>query len=223
VRDRLLFGTDHWMVRVRCAPKSYWNYFRTRLRKYMGDAAGANAWDAMTRTNPSRFLGLPLHGRADATPPIRGYARYIGDHAAEVGELPAPWLKGLAEAELFRSVTFEEGFSLNRLCMDCPADRAIYEFFRDSSRFGMSKKLDPRQAGDLPLRELRYFKITGNQRSLAMKRVALTLFKNIRIATKCSAGDAVPVSIQKMLSDGDLRLAELARNITVSIRLEAPQ
>ncbi|MDZ4200452.1 MAG: amidohydrolase family protein [Kiritimatiellia bacterium] len=223
VRDRLLFGTDHWMVRVRCAPKSYWNYFRTRLRKYMGDAAGADAWDAMTRTNPSRFLGLPLHGRIAATTPIRAYARYIGDHAAKVGQLPAPWLKELAEAELFRSVTFEEGVSLNRLCMDSPVDRVIYEFFRDSSRFGMSKKLDPRQTGDLPLRELRYFKITGNQRSLAIKTVTVILFKKICTATKCSASVAVTVSIQKMLSNGDMRIAELARNITLSIRMEAPE
>ncbi|MBM4153831.1 MAG: hypothetical protein FJ221_02220 [Lentisphaerae bacterium] len=106
VRERLLFGTDHWMVRVRCAPGSYWHYFRTRLRHYMGDGAGSAAWDAMTQTNPARFLGLPLHGRSDATPPIRGYARYVGDHAAEVGERPAPWLRRLAETELFRSVTF---------------------------------------------------------------------------------------------------------------------
>jgi predicted TIM-barrel fold metal-dependent hydrolase len=93
VRDRLLFGSDHWMVRVRCAPASYRDYFRTRLRTYLGKAAGVEAWDRMTQANPARFLGLPLHGNTEVSAAILRHARFIRAHAAELATAPAAWVR----------------------------------------------------------------------------------------------------------------------------------
>jgi predicted TIM-barrel fold metal-dependent hydrolase len=220
VRERVLFGTDHWMVRVRCAPKSYWNYFRTKLRKYLGDADGAAAWDRMTQANPARFLGLPLHGCVTPAAPIRRYARFVGDHAAKVGEIPAAWLKLLVEEQLMRSVTFITGFALGSLCMDRPVDRAIYTYFRKSGKFGMSDPLDPDHASDLPLRELRYYKYKGAQRSLAMKKVASDLHAAICQALQIAgpargAKAGVLGKITAALGDGDMLLRDFARNMTL--------
>jgi len=47
IRDRILFGTDFFMNRVRLKDKNYWSYFEDRLGTDFETIAGVN---------PQRFL-----------------------------------------------------------------------------------------------------------------------------------------------------------------------
>ncbi|MCP3952713.1 MAG: amidohydrolase [Desulfobacterales bacterium] len=49
IQERILFGTDFFMNRVRLKDRNYWSYFKDRL---------GSDFDTIAETNPQRFLGL---------------------------------------------------------------------------------------------------------------------------------------------------------------------
>jgi len=49
IQDRILFGTDFFMNRVRLKDKNYWSYFKDHL---------GSDFDIIAGTNPQRFLFL---------------------------------------------------------------------------------------------------------------------------------------------------------------------
>lgn len=110
-RDRILFGTDFFLVRQRCREESYWAYYQIHFK--------TDEWDLLTRTNPARFLGLTgdasedgLDDLGDGTPNkdggpranILNYLRWLVVRAQEVGRVPAPWALDLIELHVAKNV-----------------------------------------------------------------------------------------------------------------------
>lgn len=82
--DRIIFGTDSWLLRLNMDDALYWKYFERNL--------SAAELDLITQTNPAQFLGLPVAGAA-ARRNIQRYIQYIESHAGAVGATPAQWLR----------------------------------------------------------------------------------------------------------------------------------
>jgi predicted TIM-barrel fold metal-dependent hydrolase len=81
IKERILFGSDFFLIRVRLREDSHWRYFEGRFT--------AAEFQAISETNPVAFLGLPA---SKAQPNIDRYVDFIVQHNKEVGEMPAPWL-----------------------------------------------------------------------------------------------------------------------------------
>jgi len=80
IKDRILFGTDSWMLRMNMADEAYWSYFRNKL--------SVAHFNTITQSNPKRFLGLqPLRKN------IQQYIDFQKSNRKNVGAFPATWLK----------------------------------------------------------------------------------------------------------------------------------
>ena len=80
VKERILFGTDSWMLRMNMADEAYWSYFRAKLSQ--------GHFNQITQSNPKRFLGLqPLKTN------IKRYINFQKSNRKNVGAFPATWLK----------------------------------------------------------------------------------------------------------------------------------
>ncbi len=83
-RNRILFGSDFFLVRQRLQEKSYWQYFESRLTKA--------EFKRIAEQNPRRYLGLPV-GNGKASWALQNYARFLwGNRTKLTLASPAVWL-----------------------------------------------------------------------------------------------------------------------------------
>jgi predicted TIM-barrel fold metal-dependent hydrolase len=83
--DRILFGTDFWLVRMVLTEKNYWEYFESTLND-------KNLFVKMTSTNPKRYLGISdVPGQSNEN--IKNYIKFIADHQSVVDpEAASQWV-----------------------------------------------------------------------------------------------------------------------------------
>lgn len=89
-RDRILFGTDTWVVRLRLSESSYWRFFQDGV-----DTHGLTKpeFRRLAETNVHRFLGLPLSGpNLPMRPNIERYVEFVRERLDQLRAKPAPWL-----------------------------------------------------------------------------------------------------------------------------------
>lgn len=141
VGARLLYGTDAWLLRLDMAFSGYLGLWKP---------AAGDAWDAISRHAPQRFLGFHGDDPDDWGQNLRRHVAFVTEHRGEVGAEPAEWLA--------RAVG--QDFSVTR---DRPGwDRRKYAV-RDTYQFlGPYLPAHVRQRGfrahrDVVLRELSYF------------------------------------------------------------------
>lgn len=83
--ERILFGTDFWLIRPRLSEASHWRFYE--------DGLTGDQMEQMATANTHRFLGLPPAGMS---PAVSRYVQFIADNLDAVGDLiraPAPpWL-----------------------------------------------------------------------------------------------------------------------------------
>lgn len=85
-RERILFGTDFWMMRLRLREGAHWSFFRGNL--------SAESWNLLASRNPARFLGLPDVGGTAGSIAIEEHVEWIAERAAaKLTARPAPWLE----------------------------------------------------------------------------------------------------------------------------------
>jgi predicted TIM-barrel fold metal-dependent hydrolase len=109
-RDRIIFGSDFYLVRLRVREDNLWRYFRSHFED--------DQWDRITRANPARFLGLtggpgagldnlggpPPNKEGGPRQNILGYLKWLVVRAQEVGRDPAPWALELIEKRVAQNV-----------------------------------------------------------------------------------------------------------------------
>ncbi|NBC27801.1 MAG: amidohydrolase family protein [Bacteroidetes bacterium] len=86
VQNRILFGTDSWLLRLNMSDELFWSYFREKL--------SGERFRQIASTNPKMFLGID--------PPkknIERYIRYHKENRNRVGSLPNAWLHDQVGAE----------------------------------------------------------------------------------------------------------------------------
>ncbi len=109
-RNRILFGSDFYLVRLRLREDNLWRYFESHFDK--------NQWELVTRLNPARFLGLTggsgpgLTNLGDRTPnpdggPCRNilnHLSWLSVHNTEIGHQPPAWALELIEKRVAKDL-----------------------------------------------------------------------------------------------------------------------
>lgn len=86
VQNRILFGTDSWLLRLNMSDELFWSYFREKLSD--------DQFERIASTNPKVFLGID--------PLKKNFERYIKFHKKNrknVGSQPNSWLHEQVDAE----------------------------------------------------------------------------------------------------------------------------
>ncbi|MBU0993031.1 MAG: amidohydrolase [Proteobacteria bacterium] len=79
--DRILWGSDYFLVRQRLREKNHWNYIQAML--------GRDLFTRIADINPTRYLGLDPKERSWA---IDNYVQFVSRNSQHVETMPAPWL-----------------------------------------------------------------------------------------------------------------------------------
>jgi predicted TIM-barrel fold metal-dependent hydrolase len=196
--ERILFGTDSWLLRLNIDDALYWRWFETRLQK--------SELDRIMRTSPARFLGLPIDG-LPMRPNIARYVAMLEKHADRVGAMPSAWLRAVSTANWRPSPTSLSWSRTN------PAHVTVYNHFRGQ----IPKKKIGRGFDDcagLRLFELDYFTfggsppppliLSGNTRNL----MSLCL-KNGGVPEEPHTLDSVRDRFMEILAEGRYTLADM--------------
>ncbi len=83
--DRVLFGTDYWLIRPRLTEANHWKFFEQLI--------GTERFDQIAKENPQRFLGM-ADGSNDA---LGNYLDLIASRHQEIEAMPATWLLAAVE------------------------------------------------------------------------------------------------------------------------------
>lgn len=115
-RDRIIFGTDSWLVRVSMSESAYWHYFEQQLTPA--------EFTQITETAPSRFLGLSTSMGAN----LQRHLKWLEARAEQVGRVPASWVTE-ASAVTFKPTLDEPTWSRGNR-----AHVLLYQFLRFSMK-----------------------------------------------------------------------------------------
>lgn len=205
-KERIVFGTDSWLLRLSMDDAAYWRYFESKVTR--------DEFILLTRTAPARFLGLPLDG-APARPNIVRHVEWLEEHAAHVGAEPATWLREFRPDIAWTVVRTDPTWSRNNR-----AHVATYNYFMD--------QIPPRlreggfdDAAPLRMRQLNYFGGRGPS-ATKLKGNAMNLVAH------CEAYGGVPepgydrgviqARLEALLAEGDRTLADTAGSIDAMYR-----
>ena len=142
LKERVLFGTDSWIMRLNTSERAFWEYFRQHL--------SAEEFDQIAGIAPRAFLGFPGGDSGPLRANLRRHVDFLADHCAEVGATPPEWVRREVGAE----------FSVSREATDwcstrLPA-RRTFQYFRRL----LPRRLERApfvECRGVPLRELTYF------------------------------------------------------------------
>lgn len=113
--DRILYGSDFQLVRMRAREENYRSYYEQNLQE--------SRFKKIAEPNPAAYLGLPKDDGTGAAANIINFAQFLAEHRTEVGMIPLPWVSTLLRKETGESV----GFVANPFGMDfTPRNPAHY-------------------------------------------------------------------------------------------------
>jgi predicted TIM-barrel fold metal-dependent hydrolase len=203
--DRIIFGTDSWLVRLSLPDEVYWRYFETKL--------GPSLFARIAEAAPRRYLGLPDDQGGGARENIRRHVAWLEQHRTAVGAAPARWVASLSSAVFTPSRTDPHWSPNNR------AHVSTYKFFRFDA-----KQIRPEHvglgfegSGKLRLRQLGYWTREHESDALFNQRrqnTAVAMESYLRTNGAGYEGDYDRQSaidrLFLLLDDGDRTLAEAA-------------
>jgi len=194
--DRILFGTDSWLLRLNVDDSAYWAYFQTHCTKAQ--------FERIAGTNPRRFLGIPEAGGQPA-PNILRHLEFLERNAAAVGALPAKWVRDHSSAT-WSVVRGDLSWSRNNV-----AHVAAFNTFKTQIPPRLNKGFD--ESGALRLRQLDYFGDGRKPSDNRLKTHALNLMTQCDHYGGRPEGTYDNASIRPMLmellGDGNRTLADL--------------
>lgn len=146
VRDRILFGSDFFLVRMRLREDNHWRYFERQF--------SAAHFKRVTETNPAAFLGLPGADGAGAARNIRRHVDFLVSRKFEVGAPPAPWVLAAVRQAYGDTVQFVPNPFGLRWSINNDAHYYADQFLRTQMSEVHRKTCNFLQAGGLLVREL---------------------------------------------------------------------
>lgn len=195
--DRIIFGTDSWLLRLNVDDAIYWQYFERNL--------GAARFKKIAEDVPRSFLGLPGNG-VDAKPNAARHLAFLEEHAGEVGGVPAAWVRE-ASSVSWNVVRRDAGWTLNNW-----AHRLTFSYLRDQIPGKVSDRDFP-EAGPIRLRQLEYFRRhAGGPSSRIVEGKALELMAMCSRYGKPEIGHtdaSILASLQETLADPNRTVAEV--------------
>lgn len=211
IKDRILFGTDSWMLRMNMADEAYWSYFRTKL--------SSAHFNRITRLNPKRFLGLqPLKTN------INRYINFQKSNRKNVGAFPAGWLKE----------EVSKNFKVKR---DHPS-WTLHKYPAQVVLGAMGNQLYSKQAGQafdrqafITMRELKFWRFSYTDEGAfkqAAQKISLDLVGTAEGSQVNGKRDGtwtlnqVREELEKMVLNSETRLLDLAIQIEVMYNFNYP-
>jgi len=121
-QDRILFGSDYFLIRQRLREDNHWRYFEAKF----------NAIDfrRLAETNPRTFLGLPETNNGSSAKNISRYVDFLVTKRDEVGAMPPPWVERLVRAKYVDTVRFRPNPWGVRWTINNDAHYYVWQFFR---------------------------------------------------------------------------------------------
>lgn len=96
--DRILWGSDFPLVRLRAREDHYWQFFQTEL--------GLERFAKIAEANPARFLGLPNANGNGAGANVVRHIQFLAANKYSVKRQPEPWVDQVLRKELRTEVGF---------------------------------------------------------------------------------------------------------------------
>ena len=202
VADRILFGTDMWLVRMHLGERAFRQFFEENLTPA--------EFTQITDTNPRRFLGLPSAGAA-AGSSVANYINLLADNRLKVGARPAAWLQDAVG----QNVRFEPQRSPPHWTMSNTAHKVANAVMRGQ----MTKSQQDAGfaiTGTLRMRELLFFrggqpgttKFNQQLDSIAMRLVEVAMQNAVRREDFVEEDSAI-AAIRHVVATADATIAEL--------------
>lgn len=146
IRERILFGSDFFIVQMRLREDSLWSYFESKL--------SAEQFTQITEINPSAFLGLPDKAGKGAARNIIRYIDFLVSHKYEVGAEPSAWVKKLVTKTYSNPVKFVPNPFGSKWSVNNDAHYYTDQFFRTYMSETDKTNANFIQAGGLLVRQL---------------------------------------------------------------------
>jgi predicted TIM-barrel fold metal-dependent hydrolase len=211
-RDRILFGSDFFLVRQRVREDNLWRYFETRFTTAQ--------LKRITETNPVAYLGLPGSKGNGARPNILRYLNWLVERHADVLRMPSEWALTAIEAVIAPGTTFTPSALGPSWSANNQAHIAAWQYLRAEQMYPSQQEKSFNDCGTIRLRELMYWnkehespEIFANKRELvaadlddALRRAGVAYEKN---KTSSSARKV----LRAALANGDTPIHAFAASI----------
>lgn len=151
VKDRILFGTDYWMVRTVTDDDDYWAFYKKMLTPAQ--------FKTICEDNPANFLGLPGTA-APAERLLRHHLGFFKSKKMKVQREPAKWLSESARTILGPEARFVVMGSGPTWSRNNNVHLILYEYLRGTGQFRKADRdanLTFEEYGRFKLANLRYF------------------------------------------------------------------
>jgi len=148
-RDRLLFGSDFFLVRQRVREDNLWRYFEAQFTTAQ--------FKRITETNPVAFLGLPAPDGTGARANIQRHLNWISEHRTDVQRIPAEWVLTAIEATSVTPIRFTPSGLGPAWSVNNQAHVATWKYLRIAQMYPSQQQQSFNDAGSLRLRDLMYW------------------------------------------------------------------
>ncbi len=206
-KQRILWGSDFFLVRRRLREKNHWNYMKKMI--------DPDHYEQITTTNPAQYLGLDPDNLSWA---MTNYAKFVGDNAQLVETPPPAWLKKAVNSVLGESVVFHATPLGHAWSLNNKAHVTLYEDF-NQNEFLESTPFDG--SGGIKLSAMAYWRDlrlgSAKMAKMMLRRRSVKLIKSFKqngaALTKTNGkqlkkDDAIKVLVPA-LKDGSKCMADL--------------
>jgi amidohydrolase family protein len=217
--NRILFGTDSWLARLRLADEHYWQYFAARL----SDAE----FQWITEDTPRLFLGLPNDTGIGERANMRRFVSFVVENRDRLGAEPTRWVRQLV-GRFHGAITFsvsrtDAGWSPNN-----EAHYQTFRFFRREQLAGEHERMVFEETKHLRLRQMLYWNREHDgadifQRKCYMLAEHLDEFFRKRGAADEEGSDRsrAVAKLAGAVAEGGRTLADLGRIVDALYRFRA--
>ncbi|HEY0548802.1 MAG TPA: amidohydrolase family protein, partial [Verrucomicrobiae bacterium] len=214
VRDRILFGSDYFLVRQQLREDNLWRYFETNFT--------AAEFTRITTVNPAAFLGLPEESGNGAKPNVVRHLKFLAQNNTEVEAAPLPWVTKALKAETGQDVRFVVNPFGPRWTYKKHAHWYTDQFFRSLLGANVANRLTWTQTGSMLTRELpgwppeQMTKENRQQvfRSFAREMHLFLVQDSVGAAPeKGVARPAAEAALAKMFANGDTQLFKVGQTV----------
>jgi predicted TIM-barrel fold metal-dependent hydrolase len=171
-KQRILWGTDFFLVRSRLREKSHWNYMKKMIYP--------DNYQQISAINPNQYLGLDPDNLSWV---MTNYVKFVADNAQLVETAPPAWLKKAVRNVVGESVVFDatplgRAWSLNN-----KAHVTLYEDFKKN------EFLEPtpfEESGGIKLSAMAYWRDlrlgSANMAKMMLRQRSVKIIKSFKKA-----------------------------------------
>jgi predicted TIM-barrel fold metal-dependent hydrolase len=215
---RILFGSDFFLVRQRVREDNLWDYFKTNF--------SAAAFEQITVTNPSAFLGLPKADGSGTRPNIARHLQWLAAHRADVRGAPSEWAQAGITNLLGAGVAFNPGGLGPRWTLNNTAHHYTWYYLKERQLYPTEAALPFPAAGAVRVRQLQYWnkeheapEIFATKCAAVARGLHQYLAKFGAYEESVDAISAVRV-LEKLFADGERQLFQLGAAADELFRFE---